>query len=256
MKNVYTVKKFTLFVVGLLLAFSAAAQTISVSGLSSASYTANQGWFNVGNGVSISGLSAYDGGYLQFDITTPSADAGDQFRINSAANPNALNAISVSSGIVYKGTGSGIDAIGTVDATLNGSGGRALRINFSSAFTNPSFEEPNLTGWTAMNQYINLGSTAIAGYTSPNDGTYPANAGDDDAAPSSASWGTVLSNTTFTTGTTSLRLFSSMTTSQSVTSFTAPQFILQTFKRLLAMFYILTGRQKVARITSMYSVMY
>ena len=212
MINSYTLKKFTLFVVGLLLAFSAAAQSISVSGLNSATYTANQGWFNVGNGVSISGLSAYDGGYLQFDITSPSADAGDQFRINSAANPNVLNAISVASGIVYKGTGSGIDAIGTVDATLNGTGSRALRINFSSAFTNPSFEDPNLSGWTAMNQYINLGTTAIAGYTSPNDGTYPGNAGDDNAAPMFANFSTAQTTATFSVGTSSLQLYSNMTT--------------------------------------------
>ena len=212
MKNVYTVKKITLFVFGFLLAFSAAAQSISVSGLNSATYTANQGWFNVGNGVSISGLSAYDGGYLQFDITTPSADAGDQFRINSAANPNALNAISVASGIVYKGTGSGIDPIGTVDATLNGTGGRALRINFSSSFANPSFEEPNLSGWTAMNQFINLGTTSIAGFTSPDDGTYPGNAGDDNAAPVYANYSTAQTTATFSVGTSSLQLYSSMTT--------------------------------------------
>ena len=190
--------KSTITAFALALAQFAVAQSINVTGLSNFSYTAGQGWLNVGNGVSISGISAYDGGYIQFDVTAPSVDLGDEFRVASSANPNNLDEISFSNGIVYKGTGSSTEPIGTLDPVLNGTNGKALRINFSSAFSNPSFEEPALSGgsiagWTPINSWINLGTTSIAGFVSPNDGTYPGNAGNDDAAPASASYTTTLS---------------------------------------------------------------
>ncbi len=154
--------------------------------------------------ISFTSGTHYGEGYLQFALTGGSTN--DNFGTSSDANPNAAGAISFDAGVVYLGNGSGRDPIGSIDATFNGLNGADLRINFTSNFQNGSFEDGTLNGWTAMNQFIDLGATSIAGWPSPND------AGDN-AAPASATFNSTIETDQYTDGTHSLRLISSMTTS-------------------------------------------
>lgn len=164
----------------------------------------------IDDNLSITGETSYGGGYLQFALS--SAHSGDQFVLGSSATPNANGAISVDGGVVYLGNGSGRDVIGAVDSTFNGQNGNLLRINFTSPFTNPGFEGNSSLGWTIGEQFVNLGSTTIAGYTSPNDPTDPPNSGGDNDVPESGSYNSDVSTTDKTEGDYSLRLYSSIGT--------------------------------------------
>ena len=157
----------------------------------------------VDSDITISGGTNYGEGYLQFSLTGGSS--GDNFGTTSDADVNAAGAISFASGICYLGNGTSRDPIGNIDATLNGLNGNDLRINFTSNFENGSFETGTLDGWTAMNQFINLGSTSIAGWPSPNDTR-------DNDAPQYASYYSTIETSEFSAGTQSLRLRSSMST--------------------------------------------
>jgi subtilisin-like proprotein convertase family protein len=149
------------------------------------------------------------GGYILYDITN--GNAQDQLAIFNDANPNALNAISVTGTSVFIGTGSGTNIIGTIDPVQNGVNGQDLRINFISNFINSGFES-GLMGWTAVNQQVDLGVTSILGFTTPNDPTNPGNAINGDSnIPFSATYNNQIS-TYASQGTQSLRLFSDMDT--------------------------------------------
>jgi hypothetical protein len=186
----------------------------SVTSVDDTTYVEGSGAVVVDNNITITGGSSYDGKYIRFSLTN--GQSTDILTLTNAANVNASGAISYSGSSVYLGNGTGRDIIGTIDATENGTAGKALKINFVSTFTNSGFESGSLTGWTAMNQVINLGTTSIAGFTSPNDGTYPANAGNDDPYPSSAgSYSTTVSTSQYTEGTRSLSLLSSGITTTS-----------------------------------------
>lgn len=149
----------------------------SVTSVDDTTYTEGSGAMVVDNNISITGGTSYDGKYIRFSLTN--GQTTDTLGLNSASNVNASGAISISGSSVYLGNGSGRDIIGTVDGTENGLNGQALKINFVSTFTNSSFES-GLTGWTAMNQMIDLGSTVIAGFTSPNDASNPSGSGGND----------------------------------------------------------------------------
>lgn len=214
MKKIY--RFLVLSVVFWLFAYTAQAQTIT--GLSNSSYTEGGTPYLIDNNVAVSGGSSWGGGYLKYNVTN--ANVGDQLNMTSGANPNALGAVSVSGGVVYLGTGTSTDPIGSIDATYNGQNGNALQINFSSNFTNSSFEN-GLGGWTVGNSWVNLGVTSIAGYVTPNDLTNPANAGNDDAAPGFPYWGATnnviynynINNSQHTDGNYALQLYSQMTVS-------------------------------------------
>ena len=184
----------------------------TVTSVDDTTYVEGSGPVVVDNNITITGGSSYDGKYIRFSLTN--GQSTDILSLTSAANVNASGAISVSGSSVYLGNGSGRDVIGTIDATENGTAGKALKINFVSTFTNSGFESGSLTGWTALNQVVNLGTTSIAGFVSPNDNTYPANAGNDDVYPTSpGSFSTTIDATQYTEGTHSLSLLSSgMTT--------------------------------------------
>ena len=184
----------------------------TVSSVDDTTYVEGSGPVVVDNNITITGGSSYDGKYIRFSLTN--GQSTDVLTLTNAANVNASGAISYSGSSVYLGNGSGRDVIGTIDATENGTAGKALKINFVSTFTNSGFESGTLTGWTAMNQVINLGTTAIAGFTSPNDGTYPANAGNDDVYPTTpGTFSTTVNTSQYTEGTHSLSLMSTgMTT--------------------------------------------
>ena len=64
---------------------------------------------------------------------------------------------------VWLGNGVNAQQIGAVDAILDGTAGKVLRVNFSSTFQNPGFETADMSSWTALNQRIDLGVTSIAG---------------------------------------------------------------------------------------------
>jgi hypothetical protein len=178
----------------------------SVTSVDDMTYTEGSGAVVVDSNITITGGVSYDGQYIRFGLTN--GQTTDTLGLNSAANVNASGAISISGVSVYLGNGSGRDIIGTVDGTENGQNGQALRINFVSTFTNSSFES-GLAGWTALNQRIDLGVTSIAGFTSPNDATNPANAGNDNVAPTTLGTLTTTSESgQATEGTRSARLAS------------------------------------------------
>lgn len=185
-----------------------------VASVDDTTYVEGSGPVVVDNNITITGGDSYDGKYIRFSVTN--GQTTDILSLTNAANVNASGAISFSGSSVYLGNGSGRDIIGTIDATENGQGGKALKINFVSTFTNSGFESGSLTGWTAMNQVINLGTTVIAGFTSPNDGTYPSNAGDDNAYPTTpGSYNASIDSSQYTEGSKSLRLVSSGITTAS-----------------------------------------
>jgi VCBS repeat-containing protein len=164
----------------------------------------------IDSNISFSGGSSYGGGYVEYALS--SSNANDQLTLASAGDPNASGAISIDAGTVYLGNGSGKDVIGSVDGQNDGTNGNPLRINFTANFTNPSFEDAGgVTGWTIGKQFVNLGVTQINGWTSPNDPTNAPNSGGDNDVPQRASYYSQLSSDS-SDGTTSLRLYSSMTT--------------------------------------------
>ncbi|MCK9336958.1 MAG: DUF4347 domain-containing protein [Arcobacteraceae bacterium] len=187
----------------------------SISGLGDVTFTEDGSAVNPGSNISITNGSSYDGKYIEYSLTNGSSS--DQLTLTSDANVNASGAISVDGNNVYLGNGSGKDVIGSIDSTYNGQNGQKLRINFVSSFSNASFETGTITGWTAMNQMINLGSTVIAGWTSQDTSDYSNNAnsgGNDNDVPSNGSYSTsvVSESGNNTDGSYALKLTSSMTT--------------------------------------------
>ncbi|MDY0327697.1 MAG: DUF4347 domain-containing protein [Arcobacteraceae bacterium] len=186
----------------------------SISGLGDVTFTEDGSAVNPGSNISITNGSSYDGKYIEYSLTNGSSS--DQLTLTSDANVNASGAISVDGNNVYLGNGSGKDVIGSIDSTYNGQNGQKLRINFVSSFSNASFETGTITGWTAMNQMINLGSTVIAGWTSQDTSDYSNNAnsgGNDNDVPSGSYSTSVVSESgNNTDGSYALKLTSSMTT--------------------------------------------
>lgn len=188
--------------------------TPSISGLQNVTFTENGSAVTPGSGISITNGTSYDGKYIEYSLTNGSSS--DQLTLTSDSNVNASGAISVVGSNVYLGNGSSRDIIGSIDSTYNGQNGQKLRINFVSSFDNASFETGTITGWTAMNQMINLGSTTIAGWTSQDTSDYSNNAnsgGNDDDVPSGSYSTSVVSEAgNYTDGSYALKLTSSMTT--------------------------------------------
>lgn len=188
--------------------------TPSISGLQNVTFTENGLAVYPGSSISITNGSSYDGKYIEYSLTNGSS--ADQLTLTSASNVNTSGAISVDGSNVYLGNGSSRDVIGSIDATFNGINGQKLRINFVSSFSNSSFETGTITGWTAMNQMIDLGSTTIAGWTSQDTSDYSNNAnsgGNDNDVPSGTYSTNVVSEAeNYTDGGYALKLTSSMTT--------------------------------------------
>ncbi|MCD2515334.1 DUF4347 domain-containing protein [Massilia sp. G4R7] len=191
----------------------------TINGLApSITYTEGAQAIAVNNNVTFNGGSAYGGGYVRYEVG--SANGADVLQLQSAANANAAGAVTVDDGTVYLGNGTGKDAIGSIDANFNGVNGKALQVNFSANFTNPSFEANggSVTGWTIGNQWVNLGTTVIGGFVSPEDTTFAPNSGGDNEAPVSASFNSQIAAGGSTAspggGNSSLRLYSDMQTAQ------------------------------------------
>lgn len=194
-------KIFILFAASAFSLTGALAQ--SISNFSPTAYSENDGWKYLDQSVTVSSSSNWDGGFIEFDVTNVN-DTKDEFKLLAGTTYSL-------SGRTLKNSSNEI--LGEIDATYDGTAGKKLRINFSSPFTNASFED-DLTGWTIVGGRINLGSTVIAGYTTQESDPYPGNVPNrDNNAPASASYSYELSTTEKTSGTKSLRLYSSMTTS-------------------------------------------
>ena len=173
----------------------------TIYNLSAATYTENAAAITLDSDISFSGGSNYGGGYMRFSLG--SANSSDQLVLAAGSG------ISISGSSVYNnGT-----FIGSIDSTRNGQNGADLQINFQSNFTNASFESGTTTGWTIGTSMVDLGVTSIAGFTSPNYSTMPANSGgnNDGDAPSSASYNYAVDGGG-SSGTYALRLYSQMTT--------------------------------------------
>ncbi|UAJ79839.1 fibronectin type III domain-containing protein [Leifsonia sp. ZF2019] len=152
---------------------AAAAPVVGGSG-TPISYTEQGAPVPIGQNVTITSdsgsPSTYGGGYIDFQINGDPASA--LLSLQSDASPSTVDgAISIVDGIAYRGNGTTADIIGSVDEKLDGTNGH-LRVNFTSPFSNSSFED-GITGWTPVTQQVDLGVTPIAGYPSLETGTYP-----------------------------------------------------------------------------------
>lgn len=193
----------------------AAAATTTVTAGGVYSYTEQQGPIAVGSGITITNGTSYDGEYVEFAVS--GSTSHDILSLLTDVTPStASGVVSVVGNSVYLGNGTIAEPVGSVDSTFDGQAGRKLRVNFTTAFTNPGFEAGDTLGWTAMKQQINLGVTNIAGFVANDTSTYPGTApNQDNNVPASATW-SVSPVTTGepTEGTYALQLQSSMTTAQ------------------------------------------
>ncbi|MCB1258098.1 MAG: fibronectin type III domain-containing protein, partial [Microthrixaceae bacterium] len=193
----------------------AAAATTTVTAGGVYSYTEQQGPISVGSGITITNGTSYDGEYVEFAVS--GSTSHDILSLLTDVTPStASGVVSVVGNSVYLGNGTIAEPVGSVDSTFDGQAGRKLRVNFTTAFTNPGFETGDTLGWTAMKQQINLGVTSIAGFVTNDTSTYPGTApNQDNNVPSGATW-TVGPVTTGepTEGTYALQLKSTMTTAQ------------------------------------------
>ena len=115
---------------------------------------------------------------------------------------------------VFLGNGVNAEQIGEVDAILDGTAGKVLRVNFSSTFQNPGFETADMSAWTALNQRIDLGVDSIAGCPTVDTGTYPgSDSAQDNRVPTNmGNYSTAVDSTYQSSGAYSLRLLSTSIT--------------------------------------------
>jgi hypothetical protein len=153
-------------------------------GIQDATYSENQGTIDLGGQASFagSGVANFAGGYIEFAITSATSFETLGLKVVSSAS-TTLGDISIVGAIVYRGTGTGTEVVGSVDATLNGQGGNALRINFAAAFENGSFNagtdgSTTIPGWTSgggVTDRVRIdGTYQIAGQATPVDTTFGA----------------------------------------------------------------------------------
>ncbi|MGA1589085.1 MAG: hypothetical protein ACO38I_10930, partial [Ilumatobacteraceae bacterium] len=77
----------------------------------------------------------YDGGYIEFAAT--SSTASETLGFETVGTPSTGSGqVSIVGTSVYLGNGSTADNIGSIDSTLDGESGTALRINFVNTFSN------------------------------------------------------------------------------------------------------------------------
>lgn len=169
----------------------------TVGGAGSFEYDESSPAVNIGAGITIAGGGDYGGTYIEFAVEDATSTEVLSFP-TSGTPSSASGAVSVVGSSVYLGNGTGADVIGRVDPVLDGTAGKALRVHFDVDFANPSFESGDLTGWTALNQQINLGVTQIAGCTTADTVAYPTAFFDGDPLP--ARQPTDLTGTTYSSG--------------------------------------------------------
>ncbi|MCB0965996.1 MAG: Ig-like domain repeat protein [Ilumatobacter sp.] len=197
-----------------------AAPTVTTGG--PFTYVEQAAPLNVGAGTSISGGSFYDGRTIEFEIDGATAD--EQLALESVSTAVRTDGeVSVVGSTIYIGDGTQAVPVGSVDATYDGSNGSMLRVILGSDFRNPSFEDGGSSPWTVMNQNIDLGVTAIAGYPVLDQTTYPTSCnGSTTNGNCPPTRDTYVANSYYSgidtnyasDGTSSLRLWSTVTTPQ------------------------------------------
>ena len=183
----------------------------SINNLNNITFTENSSSVIINPDLTITDGGSYGGGYILFDLKNGSV--GDELSLASDTNPNAFGAISFFDGNIFLGNGSDKKIIvGSVDATLNGRNGNDLKINFAETFQSSSFEN-GLGKWTVGSKWVDLGTSIIAGFVSPEDNTVPLNSGGDNNKPKTYDkYFYELSAKQHTDSKKSLRLYSKMTT--------------------------------------------
>lgn len=125
----------------------------------------------------------YSGGWIEYAVDT-STSADSLFFETATVASTTLDSITVVGSTIFKGNGTGADAIGTIDAVKNGKNGNNLRVTFSNTFTNGGFTDNttsvvgdvvSLSGWTAYKRRVKLGGgSTIEGFPTPIDNAFPA----------------------------------------------------------------------------------
>ena len=154
--------------------------TVTVS-IGDTSYAQAQGTLTLDSAAVFTGSGRnFTEGYLQFAITGAASTETLGLRTVLTVD-TTLNAVSIVGSTVYLGTGSGYAVLGSVDPTLNGLNGHALRINLEDVFQNGNFNigtngDTSITGWTTgLNRLQLNGVDQIAGQATPIDITYGPN---------------------------------------------------------------------------------
>jgi hypothetical protein len=172
-------------------------------------YLENDPAISVGTGITVSGGGSYAGQYVQFGVS--GASPWEVLHLPTDASASIANGVVSIVGVdVWLGNGVNAQQIGEVDANLDGTAGKVLRVNFSSTFQNPGFETADMSGWTALNQRIDLGVTSIAGCPTVDTNTYPTrDTGQDNRVPAiMGNYTTAVDSTYHSSGAYSLRLLS------------------------------------------------
>jgi hypothetical protein len=142
-----------------------------ITGAGTFTYEQNDPPVNIGAGLSVTGGSGYGGQFVEFEVSGSTASEILSFTTDMSADTTA-GVVSIVGRDVHLGNGTSTDIVGEIDATEDGGAGRKLRVNFANEFVNAGFED-GLTGWTTLDQRVDLGVTSIAGCTSIDTSTYP-----------------------------------------------------------------------------------
>lgn len=190
---------------------SAFAAPTVVGGDDAVSYTEQAAPVLIGAGVTIADGTTYAGEYVEFAVG--SATATELLSLAEDEEPTTTTGVvSIVDGTVYLGNGTTADVIGAVDPVRDGRASQPLRVTFTVPFTNPSFESSDITGWTVVDEWIDLGVTEINGHVPTDTSTYPGSvAGAVDRFPADGSRQAYV-QAEASAGTAALRMQSNMTT--------------------------------------------
>ena len=108
--------------------------------------------------VVITSSGTFADGYIEFGIAD--SESEDRLFLPEGETPDTTeDAITVIGAAVYLGSGSTYKQIGTVNSSKDGQNGRPLRVDFSAALPNSSFDD-GLNGWTVNKNVLKLGALA------------------------------------------------------------------------------------------------
>ena len=135
------------------------------------------------------GSEVFTNGSIIFSVD--SAQSSENLGIQASREPDATNgATSMVNGTIFRGDGTEAVSIASIDGTLDGTGGKDLKVNIldPNAFSNGAYEDANSTtqvetsnvytfpGWYILNERIQLdGFSTLLGFPTPEDTQDPAN---------------------------------------------------------------------------------
>lgn len=143
---------------------NAAADGPVIGGLTPVVYTEGGDPVQVAPGITITGGSFADG-YVEFAVASSTAE--DRLFLPEGSTPDTTDgAVTMIGEAVHLGLGDGEHKqIGTIDAVNDGREGRPLRVNFSAALPNASFNEVDgdghPVGWTVNEERLVLGTDVV-----------------------------------------------------------------------------------------------